>query len=59
MSLSPQTTWALMLLAGCMLPFIHMTRPRAATRPDMTLVTGALVGLTCSCVAAMYASAGS
>ena len=29
MTASAQTIWALLLLAGCILPFLHMARPRS------------------------------
>jgi hypothetical protein len=57
MTASAQTISALLLLAGCMLPFVHMARPRS-TQLDLRvqLVTGGLVGVTCASFAAVYAS---
>jgi hypothetical protein len=58
MSVSAQTIWAMMLLVGCVLPCLHIARP-GSTRLDAraSLIAAGLVGLTCACVAAIYASA--
>jgi hypothetical protein len=50
----PQTIWALLLLAACALPCLPATgHPvnRAA------LATGGLIGLACTCAAAIHAAA--
>jgi hypothetical protein len=56
MTASAQTIWALLLLAGCMLPFVHMARTRNQLDLRVRLVTGGYVGVTCASFAAIYAS---
>ena len=54
---SAQTIWAPLLLAGCALSCVHMTRPGSPRLLGQdSLVAGGLVGLTCACAAAIYAS---
>lgn len=58
MAVSAQTIWALLLLTGCLLPCIYMSRP-GGVRLDVhvTVIAGGLVGVTCACAAAIYATA--
>jgi len=58
MSASARTIWALLLLAGCALPYLGLTRtgsPRLLGRAALT--TGGLAGLACTCAAAIHAAA--